>query len=129
MNTSRLFADQQFSGPVLKDMSIGAPRRDFEDLQTNRDVGSFARKFSDPKASGMPERQALSRPGNVEMPNRAAKDVMADYAHGLVGTLIVEEPVWNANLTLMGQPQIPVRPLDMCPTDLSSHYKMGQMEY
>jgi hypothetical protein len=130
LSTAQMFASQKYN-PVLEDMSIGAPARWQNDIPLSSDAGSFMQKFRDPKVSGggMSPRQSLSSPGFVPSPGQGAQDVMANYAHGLQGTLIINEPSWNSNRTLMGQPQVPVRPMDLCPVLLSSHGALGALAY
>lgn len=133
LSTAQLFesnSDSSYTTPNI----IGMPKRaeEFEKvfaspLSQQAQMGPWANKFA--QSSSMMGRQPLNVPASVGAPQMAAANVMSDYAHGLEDTLIIDEPLWNSNRTLMGQPQVPVKPEDLCPTRISSHGLMGAQDY
>lgn len=133
LSTAQIFESMSNSSSVTPNI-IGMPKRaeEFQKVfaspaSQQQQMGPWAQKFA--QSSSMMGRQPLNLPQAVAAPQMTAAAVMSDYAHGLENTLIIDEPLWNMNRTLMGQPQVPVRPEDLCPTRISSHGIMGAQDY
>lgn len=135
-STAQIFDENIYGDSVVPNM-IGMPRRaeEFQQvfqnpISVNAQQGEWMSRFDPAQGmQSMAPRSLLGVPATVVAPQMAARDVMADYAHGLPRTLLISEPKWNVNTTLMGQPEVPVRPMDLCPIDLSSHYAMGKLNF
>ena len=131
MSTSQMFTSEPHRTTMPANM-IGMPRRAdqflFESpLSIGAQQGEWINKFAtmSPRSSLNTPEMIVSTPQSAV----AASDVVSNYAHGFQNTLVLNEPLWNENYTLMGQPIVPVDPHRMCPTSLSSHGKLGYLSF